>query len=181
MPTLRINKENENLMHFITITVIEWIDIFTKPQYFKIITGSLVYCRQNKGLKLYDFVIMANHVHLIVRAEEGKELSSILRDFKRHTTREILKKLETDNRKYILNLIKNSFAKKKDEDNQVWQRENCPVPITSEKFYFEKANYILKNPVRKEYVTKAEDWNYSSAKKRLFDQPCIIELDDPFA
>lgn len=167
-------------MHYLTITVIEWIDIFTKPQYFKIITDSLSFCRASKGLKLYDFVIMTNHIHLIARAEEGYELSAVLRDFKRHTTKEILKQLKSDNRVYITNLLSNSFARKLGTENQIWQKENCPVPITSEKFYFEKANYILKNPVRKRYVEKLEDWVYSSAKKRLFDQPCIIDLDDSF-
>lgn len=168
-------------MHFVTITIIEWIDIFTKPEYFKIITDSLAYCRKQKGLKLFDFIIMTNHIHLIVKAREGYELSDILRDFKRHTTKEILRQLNYDNRIYILNLLKNSFARKKGMENQIWQRENCPVAITSEKFYFEKAGYMLKNPVRNNYVEKPEDWVYSSAKKRLYDQPCVIELDDPFA
>jgi len=112
MTTFRINKENKNLMHYLTITVIEWIDIFTKPQYFKIITDSLSFCRASKGLKLYDFVIMTNHIHLIARAEEGHELSAVLRDFKRHTTKEILKQLKSDNRIYITNLLSNSFARK---------------------------------------------------------------------
>jgi REP element-mobilizing transposase RayT len=181
MPTLRINEENENLMHYITITVIEWIDIFTKLKYFEILSESLSYCRKNKGLLLYDFVFMSNHIHLIVRAKEGNKLSRIIADFKQFTTKNILKELKSDNRRYILNLIKNSFNKKKGIENQVWQRENYPVPICSEKFYFEKAGYIIKNPVRKNYVEKAEDWVYSSAKKRLFDEVCVIELDDPFA
>jgi REP element-mobilizing transposase RayT len=181
MSTLRINKLNENIMHYSTITIIEWIDIFTKPEYFEIITDSLTYCRKNKGLELYDFIIMTNHLHLIVRANEGNELSDIINSFKRHTTKKILKQLEKDNRKYILNLIKNSFARKKGNDRQIWQRENCPVPIMSEKFYLEKVNYIFNNPVRKQYVEKPEDWVYSSAGRRLYGRKCIIELDDPFA
>ena len=44
MPPKRIYSENEYLMHFLTITVMEWIDIFTKPQYFQIIINSLKYC-----------------------------------------------------------------------------------------------------------------------------------------
>ena len=70
MPPKRINQENENLNHFLTITIIEWIDIFTKPQYFQIIIDSLKYCQKNKGLLLYEFIIMTNHIHLIARAKE---------------------------------------------------------------------------------------------------------------
>ena len=179
MPPVRIHSENENLTHFLTITIIEWIDIFTKPQYFKIIIDSLRYCRENKGLLLYEFVIMANHIHLIARAKEENKLSQIISDFKKHTTREILKELEKDNRRYILNLIKNSFAKKKDYQNQIWQRENYPEVITSEKFLFQKTNYAYNNPVKKGYVAKPEDWIYSSARNRILNDNDIIELDNP--
>ena len=180
MPTTRINYENENQTHFLTITIIEWIDIFTKPQYFKIIIDSLKYCQKNKGLLLYEFVIMTNHLHLIAKAKEGNKLSQIISDFKKHTTREILKELEKDNRRYILNLIKNSFAKKKDYQDQIWQRENYPELIATEEFLNEKIKYIYNNPVRKEYVEKSEDWIYLSAVNRILNKDGVIKLDNLF-
>lgn len=180
MPTKRINQENENKTHFLTLTVIEWIDVFTKPEYFKVIIDSLKYCRENKGLELYEYAIMTNHIHLIVKAKEGCKLSQIISDFKKHTTREILKLLEEDNRRYILNLVKNSFAKKKGTEKQIWQRENYPEVIISEKFLRQKAAYIYKNPVKKEYVENPEDWVYSSAKNRILDNNSAIELDSPW-
>ena len=180
MPTTRINQENENLTHFLTITIIEWIDIFTKPEYSQIIIDSLKYCQKNKGLLLYEYVIMTNHIHLIARAKEKYKLSQIISDFKKHTTREILKELKKDNRKYILNLINNSFSKKKGYDNQTWQRENYPELIESEKFYIQKANYIYNNPVKKEYVVNPENWFYSSARNRILNDNSVIELGNPF-
>jgi len=181
MPTLRISQENENRMHFLTLTIIEWIDIFTKPKYFKAIIDSLKFCRKNKGLLLYEYVVMTNHIHLIVRVkEESYKLSQIISDFKKHTTREILKQLEKDNRRYILNLIKNSFARKPGYKKQIWQRENYPEVIVSEKFLREKTRYIHKNPVKKEYVKNLEDWLYSSARNRILDDHSIIELDNPW-
>jgi len=166
-------------MHFLTLTIIEWIDIFTKPEYFEVIIDSLKYCRENKKLLLYEYVIMTNHIHLIARAEEGK-LSQIISDFKKHTTREILELLEKDNRRYILNLVKNSFAKKKGYEKQIWQRENYPEVIVSEKFLRQKIRYICRNPVRKEYVSRPEDWLYSSARNRIINDNSIIELDSPW-
>ena len=177
MPPKRINQENENEVHFLTITIIEWIDIFTKPEYFQIIINSLKYCRKNKGLFLYEYVIMTNHIHLIAKAKEGYKLSQIISDFKKHTTREILKELEKDNRRYILNLVRNSFSKKKDCQNQIWQRENYPELIMNEKFLNEKINYIYNNPVKKEFVANQKDWKYSSAKNRIANNNSVIELD----
>jgi REP element-mobilizing transposase RayT len=160
--------------------MIEWIDIFTRPQYFQIIIDSFKYCRKNKGLLLYEFIIMTNHIHLIARAVEEYKLSQIISDFKKHTTREILKELEKDNRKYILNLIKNSFAKKKDYQDQIWQRENYPETMITEEFLNEKIKYIYNNPVKKKYVTKPEDWIYSSARNRILNDDDVIGLDSLF-
>ena len=152
----------------------------TKPQYFQIIIDSLRYCRKNNDIGGNMQNVMANHLHLIVKAEEGNKLSQIISDFKKHTTREILKELEKDNRRYILNLIKNSFSKKKDYQNQIWQRENYPEVIESEKFLLQKTNYIYNNPVKKRYVVKQEDWLFSSARNRILNDNSIIELDNPW-
>jgi putative transposase len=178
MPPLRINTENENSLHFLTITVIEWIDIFTKPEYLKVIIDSLKFCQKNKGLKLFEFVILTNHLHLIIKASEGHKLSQIISDFKKYTTTEILKLLAKDNRHYILNLINNSFAKKKDYENQIWQRENHPEIITTDEFLQEKIKYIHNNPVKKNYVALPEHWIYSSARNRILNDNSFIKLDD---
>ncbi len=177
MPTLRINQVNENLTHFLTLTIIEWIDIFTKPEYFNVIIDSLKFCREHKGLSLYEYVIMPNHIHLIASANEGYKLSQTISNFKKHTTREIIKLLGQDNRGYILNLIKNSFARKAGYENQIWQRENYPEVVVSDEFFQEKTRYIHNNPVKKEFVKKPEDWFYSSARNRILDDNSIIGLD----
>ncbi|TAN32770.1 transposase [Patescibacteria group bacterium] len=178
MPTPRINEAYENLTHFLTITVVEWIDIFTKREYFEAIAESLKFCRENKGLLLYEYVIMTNHLHLIVRAKEGFKLSQIISDFKKYTAREICKLLATDNRRYILNLLKNSFSKKEGYQNQLWQRENYAEPMTSGKFLDEKITYIYNNPVKKGFVAKSEDWLYSSARNRILGDHSILRVDD---
>lgn len=175
MPILKINHDNENALHFLTMTVIEWIDVFTKPQYFKVIIDSLKYCQANKGLRLFEFVIMTNHLHLIARAKDGYKLSQIVSDFKKHTTREIIKLLAADRRHYILSLLRHSFAKKLNYDCQLWQDGNYPEIITTESFLFEKVNYIHLNPVRKGYVDLPEQWHYSSAHVKMCNDN-FIEL-----
>lgn len=69
-------------LHFITITISEWINIFTKPAYCEIIIDALKYCQINKGLIIHAWVIMSNHLHLIVSRNDQPLLSEILRDFK---------------------------------------------------------------------------------------------------
>jgi len=77
---------NQNSLHFITTTIVGWMDVFTRKVYKDIIISSLEYCVKNKGLSVHSYVIMSNHLHLIVSAKEGYQLSDIIRDFKRHTS-----------------------------------------------------------------------------------------------
>ena len=42
-----------------------------------LLVESLKYCQKEKGLEIYGWVVMSNHVHLISRAKEGYDLSNI--------------------------------------------------------------------------------------------------------
>ena len=176
MPTPRIPKDYNNETIFLTITVIEWINIFTNKEYFDILLNSLKYCQKEKGLIIFGFVFMTNHIHLIVSSEKNN-LADIVRDFKSFTTFEIRKLLLSDRRKYILKLIDNSFYKKKDKKNQIWQRENYPETICSEKFFHQKLDYIHNNPVVKGYIEKLEEWIYSSARNYYLNDHSLIKVD----
>jgi putative transposase len=77
-------RNHENI-HFVTFTIVDWIDIFTRPAYKQMITDALSYCQQHKGLKLYAFCLMTNHLHLLASAKEPARLPEIIRDFKKHT------------------------------------------------------------------------------------------------
>src|SRR5690242_6684658 len=87
----RIN--NQANPYFLTFTVVDWVDVFTRKIYRDIIVDCFKYCRNNKGLKIWAFVIMSNHVHCILNATQNN-LSDILRDFKRHTASHILKTIQ---------------------------------------------------------------------------------------
>jgi REP element-mobilizing transposase RayT len=73
-PMPRILRGDTENIYFLTPTVVEWIDVFTKWEYFEILADSLKYCIKNKGLVLYEYVFMTNHIHLIVGVDGGKAL-----------------------------------------------------------------------------------------------------------
>ncbi|HMI79916.1 MAG TPA: transposase, partial [Ferruginibacter sp.] len=75
--------------HFITFSVVEWIDALTRNEYKDIITESLAYCIKEKGLRLHAWIIMPNHVHLIMSARREFMISHILRDLKKFTSKQI--------------------------------------------------------------------------------------------
>jgi putative transposase len=81
--------------YFVTCTVHQWVDVFTRTDYVNILLDSLRYCQQNKGLEIFGWVIMTNHIHLIISSKKEK-LSDIIRDFKKFTATKIVQEIEAN-------------------------------------------------------------------------------------
>ena len=79
--------------YFITITVVNWIDVFMRKIHNVTLIDSLKYCQEKKGLEIFAWCLMPSHLHLIVRAREGFILSDIVRDFKTFTSKKIIKQI----------------------------------------------------------------------------------------
>ena len=176
MPSLRILEINECETHFLTMRVIEWIYLFSEPAYSQKIIESLNYCQKEKGLLIHAYIIMTNHLHLILSAKKNN-LSSIIRDFKRYTTREFKKLILRDNRIYITKMITEWNRKRKNHTFQIWNDKNWALPIYTEGFFLQKLDYIHNNPVEKEYVSLPEEWLYSSARNYILDDNSLIDID----
>jgi REP element-mobilizing transposase RayT len=161
----RIGEQDE--LHYVTFQIVQWIDIFTRQTHRDIAIDSLRFCRQHKGLEIYAFVIMSNHIHLLILSEHAK-LSDTIREFKSFTAKKILEAIENEaesRREWMLNLFEFSAKQhKRNEKYQIWTHENHAEIIYSNKFIDQKVNYIHENPVRAGIVAKAEDYLYSSAR-----------------
>jgi REP element-mobilizing transposase RayT len=75
------------------MTVAGWIDVFTHKNYKFIVIDSLKYCVKEKGLEIFGYCLMSNHLHMIARASGKYSLSDILRDFKKFTSKSIVNKI----------------------------------------------------------------------------------------
>ena len=82
--------QDQNAYYFITITVVQWIDLFSRKEYRDIIVEALNYCILHKGLKLHAWVIMTNHPHLAGRITTELGMSGFLRDFKKYTSKQMI-------------------------------------------------------------------------------------------
>jgi len=88
-----IKNRIEGEVYFVTDTVVDWVDIFTRPIYRHIIIESLEYCQKEKGLIIYAWVLMTNHMHMIAGSHGENKIPDILRDFKKFTSKKILQTL----------------------------------------------------------------------------------------
>lgn len=166
MAILGLTKE----LYFTTSTVIDWMDVFTRPAYKQLIVESLIYCQMQKGLEIYAWVLKTNHLHMIVStSQDDIQVGDVLRDFKKFTSKSIVKAIQdnpTESRKKWL-LDRCWFRGANDtkiKNYKFWQDGSYIETIYSYEFYNEKLNYIHMNPVKQEIVEKPEDYIYSSAR-----------------
>jgi REP element-mobilizing transposase RayT len=153
--------------HFVTLQIVKWIDLFTRKIYRDIVIDSLQFCQQNKGLEIFSFVVMSNHLHLLVRSEK-EELSETIRALKSYTAKKLLEAIDMEaesRREWMLNLFEYSARRNKRSGiYQLWTHENHAELVYGNPFIHSKINYIHENPVRAGIVEKAEDYLYSSAR-----------------
>src|SRR5882757_630651 len=78
--------------YFLTHTIVDWVDVFTRRELADVVVDSMNYCVEKKGLEVYAWCLMPSHLHMIARAAENSEngLSDIMRDLKKFTSKAII-------------------------------------------------------------------------------------------
>ena len=159
--------------YFITLTVVGWIDLFSRKECKDILLASLKYCQLNKGLIIHGYVIMPSHIHFIVSGgEKSAGLSNIIRNMKTYTAKELLEwtfDSGKESRKECLDMVFAYHAKYNSNNSkyQIWQQDNQPKQCLHPKFTMQKLNYIHYNPVAAGIVAQPDCYRYSSAGQYL--------------
>jgi REP element-mobilizing transposase RayT len=168
--------------YFVSFATVGWVDVFTRKEYKNVLVENLKYCQREKGLEIFAWCIMSNHVHLIARAAEGFLLHNILRDYKKHTSKVMIKAItenKHESRKdWMLSIFsKAGKANSGNEKNQFWRQDNHPIEVWSEDVINQKLTYLHNNPIIEGYVDKAEEYLYSSARDYFYDKHCgLIDI-----
>ncbi|MFT4968758.1 MAG: putative transposase [Chitinophagales bacterium] len=154
-------------LYFITLTIVDWINLFDKLEYKDIIVRNLAYCIKNEHLKIYAYVIMSNHLHMICSRGE-KDLNELLGRFKSYTSKAFLKEINENpkesRRDWLLILFRRASRKNNQySKHHLWQYTNHPVLLDSHFIIQQKVDYIHVNPVRAGIVSEAHCYKYSSA------------------
>jgi len=165
--------------YYITMTVVGWLDVFTRKNHRDVLIESLKYCQKEKGLIIYAYVIMSNHIHMIVQTSEPHQIKDTIRDFKKFTSKKILFQIQNEpesRREWMLKIFEDEAEQsKKHKTYKFWQVGNHAIEVFTEKFIWDKINYIHENPVRAGLVKQQWDWIYSSASNYQ-DEESILEV-----
>ena len=162
--------------YFITITTVGWVHVFTRLAQKMIIIDALRHCQKEKGLAVFAYCLMSNHLHLFCRADGKYLLSEIMRDFKKFTSKKIIEtvKAEPESRKeWMLDYFKKACPHlAREQKYKVWQDGYHAEEVFSNRWIKEKIHYIHQNPVKEKIVTEPEHYYFSSARN-------YADLDHP--
>ncbi len=159
---------NPKGIYFVSFAVVEWIDVLTRNEYKEILLDSLRYCQKEKGMEIYAWCIMTNHVHLIFSSKKEEKPELILGSFKQFTSKAIVKAIQDNpqesRKEWLLNQFEEAGKKSGNVKRyQFWRHDNKPIELWSNQVIDEKLNYIHNNPVEEGLVFRAEQYVYSSA------------------
>ena len=159
--------------YFLTCSIVGWLPAFTRPQFVEFIYDSWKFAQQNRDLKLFGYVVMENHLHMIAAAPE---LSDVIKRFKSFTARQMVDRLrELGDRTLLKQLEYHKLAHKTQSDVQVWQEGNHPQEVQGDAMMRQKLEYSHDNPVRRSYVDDPLHWRYSSARNYA-GKPGLIDV-----
>jgi putative transposase len=145
---------------FLTVTCLEWKHVLKEDALKDIVTESLTYLTNSKRIRVYGFVIMSNHFHLIWQSIGENKSREVQRDFLKYTSQQILKILQREKSDLLIELLVNA----KDRKYQVWERNSLAIPLWSSYVFRQKLNYIHQNPVKAKLCRFPEEYEYSSAR-----------------
>ncbi len=172
---------NPEGVYFVSFAVVEWLDVFTRNEYKNILIDCFHYCQKEKGMDIFAWCIMTNHVHLIFRSVKGQEPQLLLGDFKRYTSKALIKAIKDNHRESRKDWLLEQFLKAGTKSSNVkkyqfWRHDNKPIELWSNKVISEKINYIHNNPVEEGLVYYPEGYVYSSAKDYSGEKGLISDV-----
>ena len=156
----------EHYVQFFTASILKWKPLLLKEKYKAIIVQSLNFLVENKRVKVYGFVVMPNHIHLIWKVGKGHELKNVQRDFMKFISQQILKDLRTNHAEthqgFKVNL--------KDRQYQIWQRNPLSVDLFSRKVIEQKLDYVHNNPVQGKWLLSLDPISYKYSSASFYEE-----------
>ncbi len=170
---------NPDFLYFVTTKAEKHSHIFKRESIIRIILDSLHYLRTSKRMALCCFVVMPNHIHLIGRFSREHTLSDVMRDFKRHTARQIIRQFMAEGLVDSLELLR-TLNKNEGQVYKIWEDGFDARDVFSVDFLVQKLEYIHYNPCQPHWnlASSPEEYPWSSARYYILDKPSVIPVDD---
>ena len=152
-------------IYFYTATINNWKNVLHDDKRKDIIINSLEWLVIQKAVKVYAFVIMPNHIHLIWQPLDNSKFKNVQLSFMRFTAQKILFDLQDSNSSILDDLL----VEKKDRKFQIWQRNPLAIELYSRKILEQKLDYIHNNPVQGKWMLADSPLNYKYSSAMYYE------------
>ena len=155
MHTKPVRYQNQGCLHFITFSCYRRMKLLDSPVAKDTFECELERVRRWYGCFVTGYVVMPEHLHLLISEPERKKLSIVIQMLKQITSQKL-----------------KPVALK-----QFWQVRYYDFPVWTEAKRIEKLHYVHNNPVRRGLVERPEDWKWSSAAHCATGVEGVVEIE----
>jgi putative transposase len=152
--------QNLGTLHFITFSCYRRQPFLNLAPARRVFVDTLERVRNWYGLCVWGYVVMPEHVHLLVSEPERSSLAVAIQMLKQITAKTLLPTMKSQ---------------------QFWQARYYDFNVCTEKKRVEKLRYIHRNPVNRGLVESPEDWAWSSFRQYLTGEQGVVELTKAWA
>jgi len=145
-------------IYFWTATINNWQKLLEKDIFKQIILSSFDHLSKLNKLDIFAFVIMPNHIHVILRTNELNGKETVQGSFLKYTAHEFKKLLSPSE---LVHYYRNAINK----NYEFWQRDSLAIHLYTPKVAYQKLTYLHNNPCTSHWqlATEPEEYLYSSA------------------
>jgi putative transposase len=141
--------------HFVTFSCYRRQPLLGTAAAYGVFERELEAVRARYGFVVAGYVLMPEHVHLLVGEPRRSSLSIALQVLKQQSSRKLKQRGEL----------------------QFWQRRYYDFNVWSEEKRVEKLSYMHRNPVKRGLVEKPEDWQWSSFRHYATGELGTVEIE----
>ena len=170
------NSTEENIFHYLTFVAFDRVPIFKSPVVCQLFIDALAEIKAKHPFKLIAYVIMPDHVHLIVNPL-GCDIELVGKELKGISARKIIDWLKENKHLISLKKLERKVSGKRNHTHSVWQKKVKSVDLWSQKFILQKMNYVHMNPVRAGLIDHPAKWKWSSYLAYLPHEACDVPIE----
>lgn len=156
--------DNPHFPQFFTATILWWKKLLKPDKYKQIIVDSMVFLVKDGRVKIYGFVIMPNHIHIVWRIHEDRLREDIQRDFLKYTAQQI----KFDLQKYHPQVLAAFEVNAKDRQYQFWERNTRSMDLYHREIVEQKLTYTHNNPLQERWNLAIHPGDYWFSSYRFY-------------
>jgi putative transposase len=161
--------QHAHCLHFITFSCYQHAPLLASPEARRVFEQTLERVRQWYRIYIAGYVVMPEHVHLLISEPECDKFSVVIQMLKQNVVQQLKERPRPVSPK--------NGETRTGHPSPFWYARYYDFNVWSEAKRVEKLRYIHRNPVKRGLVEKPEDWEWSSFRRYIFGVAGVVEIE----